>query len=241
MSLVGPRPEDVKITENWPIGAAEEILSIRPGVTSPASILYHDEENMLSSTDLMDDYFKNILPDKLRLDGLYVRYHSFISDIDVIFWTLAILVPQIVKTRIPEGYIFAGPFTVLIRRYMSWFTLDLITTLIVVAISSFLWRFSAPLNWGTLNLAALGTLMAILFSSFNTIFGVNKVKWSRAEFNDGIGLVLSCSFASLLILMLAYLQMSYNWSPYQPLPPMMVLTICLLAGPGSSLQDIACG
>ncbi|MBV5337471.1 MAG: sugar transferase, partial [Deltaproteobacteria bacterium] len=232
MSLVGPRPEDVKIAETWPTTAAEEILSVRPGVTSPASILYHDEEKLLSSTDLMGDYYKNILPNKMRLDGLYVRYHSFFSDIDVIFWTLAILIPQIVKTRIPEGYIFAGPFTVLIRRYMSWFTLDLVTTLIAVAIASLLWSFSAPLNWGISNLASFGVLMAVLYSSFNAIFGVNKVNWSKAQFNDVIVLVFSGSFATLLILMLVYLQTSYNWLPYPPLPPMMVFTISLLAGAG---------
>ncbi len=232
MSLVGPRPEDVKIAETWPKDAAEETLSVRPGVTSPASILYHDEEKLLSSTDLMGDYYKNILPNKMRLDGLYVRYHSFFSDIDVIFWTLAILIPQIVKTRIPEGYIFAGPFTVLIRRYMSWFTLDLVTTLFAVAFTSLFWRFSAPLNWGTSNLMALGALMAVLFSSFNAIFGVNKVNWSKAQFNDVIGLAFSGSIATIVILMLVYLQMSYKWLPYPPLPPMMVLTISLLAEVG---------
>lgn len=233
MSLVGPRPEDVKIAETWPLSVAEETLSVRPGITSPASILYHDEEKLLSSTDLMGDYYKNILPDKLRLDGLYVRYHSFFSDIDVIFWTLAILVPQIVGARIPEGYIFAGPFTVLIRRYMSWFTIDLITTLIAVALTSLLWSFSAPLNWGTSNLITLGALIAILFSGFNAIFGVNKVNWSKAQFNDVIALALSGSFATIVILMLAYLQMSYNWLPYPPLPLMMVLTISLLTEVGS--------
>lgn len=233
MSLVGPRPEDVKIAETWPPNIAEEILSVRPGITSPASILYHDEENLLSSTDLMGDYYKNILPDKLRLDGLYVRYHSFFSDIDVIFWTLAILVPQIVGARIPEGYIFAGPFAVLIRRHISWFTIDLITTLIAVTLTSLLWRFSAPLNWGISNLVALGALIAILFSSFNAIFGVNKVNWSKAQFNDVIGLALSGSFSTIVILMLVYLQMSYKWLPYPPLPPMMVLTISLLAEAGS--------
>ena len=180
----------------------------------------------------MDDYYTNILPNKMRLDRLYVRYHSFFSDIDVIFWTLAILIPQIVKTRIPEGLIFAGPFTVLIRRHVSWFTIDLITTLIAVAITSILWRFSEPLNWGTSNLAALGVMMAILYSGFNVIFGVNKVNWSKARFNDVIGLVLSGSFATLIILVLVYLQTIYNWLPYPPLPPMMVLTISLLAGAG---------
>jgi lipopolysaccharide/colanic/teichoic acid biosynthesis glycosyltransferase/GGDEF domain-containing protein len=232
MSLVGPRPEDVKIAESWSADIAEEILSVQPGVTSPASIIYHDEERLLSSTNLMDDYFKNILPDKMRLDRLYVRYHSFFSDIDVIFWTLAILVPRIVKAQIPEGYIFAGPFTVFVRLYLNWFTFDLITTLIAVAITSLLWRISAPLNLETLHLVVLGTIMVLLFSGVNTVIGLNKVVWSKAQTNDAIGLVLSCSFVTLFLLILVYLQTSYNWLPYPPLPPMMVLTIGLLAGAG---------
>ena len=148
MSLVGPRPEVVKIAETWPADAAEEILSLQPGITSPASILYHDEERLLSSTNPMDNYFKKIMPDKIRLDRLYIRYHSFFSDIDIIFWTLAILVPRIAKAHIPEGYFYAGPFTILFRRFLSWFTLDLVITLTAVGIVSVLWRIDAPLNWG---------------------------------------------------------------------------------------------
>ena len=37
MSLVGPRPEDPEIVKSWPEDARREILSIRPGITSPAS------------------------------------------------------------------------------------------------------------------------------------------------------------------------------------------------------------
>ena len=47
MSLVGPRPEDPTITSDWPDRVREEILSVRPGVTSPASVLYFDEEALL--------------------------------------------------------------------------------------------------------------------------------------------------------------------------------------------------
>ncbi len=39
MSLVGPRPEDPEIVKTWPADARKEILSVRPGITSPASIL----------------------------------------------------------------------------------------------------------------------------------------------------------------------------------------------------------
>ncbi|HEX2698233.1 MAG TPA: sugar transferase, partial [Anaerolineales bacterium] len=109
MSFVGPRPEDPEIAATWPQDARREILSIRPGITSPASVLYHDEESLLPTEDLMASYFKSILPNKLRLDRLYVRNHSFIADLDIILWTLAVLIPRMAKQRIPEGFLFAGP------------------------------------------------------------------------------------------------------------------------------------
>jgi len=232
MSLVGPRPEDVKIALTWPADAAKEILSIRPGITSPASILYHDEERLLRSTNPMEDYIKDILPDKLRLDRLYVRFKSFFSDIDIIFWTLAILIPQIAKTRIPEGYIFAGPFNVLVRRYISWFTLDLVTTLSAVAIAIFLWRINGALNWGPSHLAVLGILLAFLFSSVNSILGINKVIWSKAQSDDALLIVFSCSIATATILALDYLLARYQWLAYPSLASMMLLTIGFFAGVG---------
>ena len=64
MSLVGPRPEDFKIASEWPEDIRNEILSVRPGVTSPASIIFREEEKLLSSNNLMEDYLKKILPSK---------------------------------------------------------------------------------------------------------------------------------------------------------------------------------
>jgi len=40
MSLVGPRPEDPEIVVTWPEELRQEILSVRPGVTSPASVMF---------------------------------------------------------------------------------------------------------------------------------------------------------------------------------------------------------
>ena len=110
MSLVGPRPEDVEIAKTWPDEVRKEILSVRPGVTSPASILYHAEEKLLSKSTVMEQYFSEILPDKLRLDQLYVRNNSFTADLDIIFWTLAIFIPRISKVTIPEGLLFFDRF-----------------------------------------------------------------------------------------------------------------------------------
>jgi len=42
MSLVGPRPEDRDFVGHWPADVREVLLSVRPGITSPASVLYRD-------------------------------------------------------------------------------------------------------------------------------------------------------------------------------------------------------
>ena len=232
MSLVGPRPEDVRIAQNWPMDAAQEILSVRPGITSPASILYHDEEKMLSSSNPMGDYFKNILPDKMRLDRLYVRYHTIFSDLDIIFWTLAILIPQIGKTRIPEGYIFAGPFHILIGHDLKWFILDLVTALVAVMVAGAAWRVGAPLNWGAANLAVFGIMLAFLFSSVNWIFRLNRVVWPKARAEDSFGVVVSCGLATALTLVLNYVQQRTHMLTYPALSSTLILMVGLLACAG---------
>ena len=56
MSLVGPRPEDPEIVATWPENERQTILSIRPGITSPASIFFRDEERLLESESVMEKY-----------------------------------------------------------------------------------------------------------------------------------------------------------------------------------------
>ena len=95
MSLVGPRPEDPEIVRTWKDDVREEILSVRPGITSPASVQYRNEESLLSVGDVMQTYMGELGPGKIRLDQLYVRNHSFWLDMDVIFWTALVLLPKL--------------------------------------------------------------------------------------------------------------------------------------------------
>jgi lipopolysaccharide/colanic/teichoic acid biosynthesis glycosyltransferase len=232
MSLVGPRPEDVDIAETWPASVRREILSVRPGITSPASILYRDEENLLSSNNLMGDYFMSILPDKIRLDQLYVRNRSLLVDLDTIFWTIFILIPRIVKARIPEGYLFAGPFSRLIGRDLSWFVTDLFVSLFAGASAALLWRIQEPLNWGLRPMLGLAILIAFLFSGINVINGLNRVVWAEAYAEDGALLGLSAAFVTFVICLLNYLQDRYLWLPYPSLPITMIFTIGLMSSIG---------
>jgi diguanylate cyclase (GGDEF)-like protein len=229
MSLVGPRPEDPEISKSWPSAASREILSVRPGVTSPASILYHDEEKLLSSSNLMGEYFRNILPDKLRLDQLYVRHRSFFSDLDIIFWTMAIMIPRLAQARIPEGYIFAGPFSRVFHRYISWFVLDLVTAFAVTWVVGLLWGIQGPPDWGAGYIVFLAASLAILFSGVNSMAGLNRIVWSHATFEDGISLLFSGAFTTLVVFVFNFLQTKFPILPFSPLPLPMIITIGVMS------------
>lgn len=196
MSLVGPRPEDPTVAELWPASARTEILSVRPGITSPASVAYHDEERRLNHDGLMDDYLNNILPDKLRLDLLYVRHRTFLSDLDVIFWTLALMLPAIRNSRIPEGWLFGGPLTRVARRYWNWFVIDFFVAIVSIALWGIVWRLSGPLDLGIDRGLLLGLVLALLFSVGNTLFGLKGIAWSRARPEDSLRLLMSCSLVA---------------------------------------------
>lgn len=184
MSLVGPRPEDPLIAKTWPRGAREEILSVRPGITSPASVLYHNEETILHSKDVLEKYLKELSPDKLRLDQLYVRYRSFWLDLDILMWTFFIMLPRIASYSPPEELLFLGPISRLIRRYMSWLIVDFVVTFFAIGVASFLWRLSGPLNlgWAFISLLALGG--AFFFSLVGAVWGINRINWDKASLQE---------------------------------------------------------
>ncbi len=117
MSLVGPRPEVPQLVDKWPENIRQEILSVRPGITSPASVLYFNEEHLLSSEHLMDTYLGVILPDKLRLDQRYVHDRSFMMDVNIVLWTLGIVfVRRKALTCLYEERLFTTPFIHLYKR-----------------------------------------------------------------------------------------------------------------------------
>ena len=201
MSLVGPRPEDRDFVVHWPANVRDVLLSVRPGITSPASVLYRDEEVMLQSGNVVDEYLKIILPSKLRLDLLYVRHRSFLTDLDVLFWTLVVLLPQLKSRRIPEHLLFWGPLARFVSRYFSWFVLDSMVAFAAVAVAGVLWRSSGPLQlgWGTATAVAL--LIGLIFSLVNALLGIGKVAWSRADLNDSFALFISSGLTTVILLM----------------------------------------
>lgn len=89
MSVVGPRPEDINIVqdhyEDWML----ESLDVRPGLTSPGTLLYMRElDSSLDSNDPVGSYLKNALALKIEEDIKYVRNISIMNDIKIIIDTL---------------------------------------------------------------------------------------------------------------------------------------------------------
>jgi lipopolysaccharide/colanic/teichoic acid biosynthesis glycosyltransferase len=87
MSLVGPRPEDPRYVAGYN-DQQRSLLSIRPGITSPASLAYRNEAELLSGEDWERRYLKEILPHKLALELEYQRTRSLRSDLSLIVRTL---------------------------------------------------------------------------------------------------------------------------------------------------------
>ncbi len=88
MSFVGPRP-DVPGYADKLTGEGREILTLRPGITGPATLKYRNEEVMLTKVDNPEKYNDEVIfPDKVRINLYYVRNYSFIDDIKIILITI---------------------------------------------------------------------------------------------------------------------------------------------------------
>lgn len=88
MSLVGPRPEAPGYLDSYP-PPLREIFRYRPGITSPASIEYRHEEELLAANG--DDperfYVEKVLPEKVALDLRYCQRRSVFSDLRILVRT----------------------------------------------------------------------------------------------------------------------------------------------------------
>ncbi len=88
MSLVGPRPEVRRFVEQFR-SDYEELLTVRPGITDPASLKYRDEEAILARAACPEDsYVQQVLPDKILLSKKYVQSASFIGDLFILLRTI---------------------------------------------------------------------------------------------------------------------------------------------------------
>lgn len=88
MSLVGPRP-DVPGFADLLEGEDRIVLSVRPGITGPATIAFRKEEQILAEVENPDEYNQNVIwPEKIRLNRDYIENYSLSKDIVYLWQTV---------------------------------------------------------------------------------------------------------------------------------------------------------
>ena len=88
MSFVGPRP-DVPGYADALEGEDRVILTVRPGITGPATLKYRDEETLLAGVADPERYNREVIfPDKVRINREYVQQWSLRKDLGYIWRTV---------------------------------------------------------------------------------------------------------------------------------------------------------
>ena len=96
MSVVGPRPVMRASFEAYPSKIQEVIYNVKPGLTGIGSIIFRDEEDLMSNIkndggDIWDFYKNTIYPFKGEVEIWYQNNKSFFLDIKLIFITAWII------------------------------------------------------------------------------------------------------------------------------------------------------
>ncbi|WP_372997146.1 sugar transferase [Marinobacter sp.] len=88
MSFVGPRP-DVPGYADLLQGDERAMLSIRPGITGPATLKYRHEEELLANQEDPEAFNREVIwPDKVQINLDYIRNWSLKRDIQYILDTV---------------------------------------------------------------------------------------------------------------------------------------------------------
>lgn len=87
MSLIGPRPELVRYTNQYE-GEEKDILKVRPGITDFSSVEFINLDEIVGGENADEMYEKYVLKKKNQLRIKYAHEVSFKTDVSILFRTL---------------------------------------------------------------------------------------------------------------------------------------------------------
>jgi lipopolysaccharide/colanic/teichoic acid biosynthesis glycosyltransferase len=88
MSFVGPRPDVVGYSDQLK-GNDRIILTVKPGITGPATIKFRNEELILSKQSDPKKYNDTIIwKEKVKINKVYIENWSFLGDLNYIIQTI---------------------------------------------------------------------------------------------------------------------------------------------------------
>lgn len=95
MSVVGPRPLMNVSFQMYSPEIREKIYNVKPGITGIGSLIFRDEEKMISEAADPREMYKSIYPYKAALEIWYQQHFSLYTDMMIIFLTgWSILFPK---------------------------------------------------------------------------------------------------------------------------------------------------
>jgi lipopolysaccharide/colanic/teichoic acid biosynthesis glycosyltransferase len=98
MSLVGPRPEHPNYVRLY-TPEQRRVLEVKPGMTSLASILYADEQDLLMGENAEKTYVDVVMPEKLEIDRRYVEGQSLRTDFVILLRTARLMLTRSLLPR----------------------------------------------------------------------------------------------------------------------------------------------
>lgn len=111
MSIVGPRPLMKVSFDLYPEDVQQKIYNIRPGITGIGSLIFRDEEHLVSSAPDPREMYRRIYPYKASLEMWYQQHLSLYTDLMIIFltaWTILFpdnkLVYKVFKDLPPRSF-----------------------------------------------------------------------------------------------------------------------------------------
>lgn len=88
MSFVGPRPDVPGFADSLK-GEERRLLTLRPGITGPATLKYRNEEELLAAAHDAEAYNRDIIwPDKVSINLEYIQDWSLAKDLRYIWKTI---------------------------------------------------------------------------------------------------------------------------------------------------------
>lgn len=95
MSFIGPRPELPRRLKYYN-SRQKEVFSVRSGISSPASIVFSDEEYLMNQVENPEKfYIEQIMPYKIELNLYYIENQNFFYDIWLIIATLLKIINRV--------------------------------------------------------------------------------------------------------------------------------------------------
>ena len=92
MSIIGPRPEDPIISKKVVDPRWKDVLSIRPGLVSPGSLLVYRAQQVVDYKDSELHYIKKILPKKIEIDLAFFQNRTLLKDCKILLEAAVLII-----------------------------------------------------------------------------------------------------------------------------------------------------